>query len=105
MKTQSVNVAGKVSVWAVPTTEWERSNDPTLGVFRYEISTGTVWQDGAVRVCDGDVSVPVPEGVDLLARAIETLEEKIDERRRVYMEDKKRLEDQISRLRLLEHNP
>lgn len=78
MITKKEAVTGKVAVWALPTDEWARKNNPELGFFRYVLSTGDRWEQGAVKVQEYEVSLVVPAGVDLLQRAVATLMEAKD---------------------------
>lgn len=100
MITKHTKVNGTASVWAVPTSEYERKNDPSVGMFRYEI-TERAWATGAVKVKEYDITLQVPAGINLLERAIATLEE---ERTRVLGEAQKKameLEKEIQKLLLL----
>lgn len=78
MITVKAPVTGKVAVWALPTSDWERKRDASLGVFKYELHTDSPYQSGAVKVQEYDVTLIVPAGVDLLQRAVATLMEAKD---------------------------
>lgn len=100
MITRLTKVTGIATIWAVPTSEWERKNDPDIGMFRYEVAQYQ-YQTGAVKVRECEVTLTVPAGINLLERAIATLEE---ERTRVLGEAQKKameLEQEIKKLLLL----
>lgn len=78
MITQKTKATGTVAVWAIPTSEWERQRDETLGVFKYVLSTCDRYESGAVKVHEYSVALTVPGGIDLLQRAVATLMEAKD---------------------------
>ena len=100
MITRLTKVTGKATIWAVPTTEWERQDNPDIGMFKYTVAEHT-YRTGAVKVRECEVTLTVPAGINLLERAIATLEE---ERTRVLGEAQKKameLEQEIKKLLLL----
>lgn len=104
MLTKKEKVQGTAFVWALPTSEWERTNNPDVGVFKYRIDTSTSrYESGAVKVCEFEVEMEVPAGINLLQRAIETLNE---EKTRVLGEAQKRameIQEQINGLLMIGH--
>lgn len=105
MKTKREKVSGTAAVWALPRTEWEIEQSDDGRPFRYTIKTETAWQDGAVKVCEFDAETYIPEGLDLVAKAIETMQEKIETIQKRAEQEVGDLITQISSLRLLEHQP
>lgn len=104
MITKKEAVTGKVAVWAIPTSSWERKAEDSP-VFRYEIKTNEAYQPGAVKVQEYEISLVVPAGLDLLARAVATLQE---QQKRVLADAQKaatELQDQINQLLLIGHEP
>jgi hypothetical protein len=101
MKTVKEEVTGPVSVWALPTTEWERKNDVNLGFFKYCIRTDTPYIRGSVKVHDYTIRVQVPEGIDLLQRAIATLMEQKDAVLGAAQKEATDIQQQINSLLLL----
>lgn len=102
MKTKRQYVKGPVSVWAIPKSSWERVEGEDA--FRYVIKDSTPWESGAVKVCTQEVELVVPAGIDLLARAVETLQEK---QRAVLAEAHRQnteYEEQIKRLLMIGHD-
>lgn len=105
MKTVTTHVKGTVEVWAIPTTNWERKQQEEQGkepeFFKFQVLQGKPYYNGAVKVKEYDVTLTVPAGIDLLARAVATLEE---ERTRVLGEAQKRateIQEEINKLLLL----
>ena len=98
--TKAEKVTGTVAVWAVPKYKSEMvDGEPP---FRYELSTGHVWTRGAVKVAEYDnVTLDVPAGVNLVARAIKTLEEEREKAHEDYLDKAKVVDEQIAELKLL----
>lgn len=101
MLTKKEPVTGNVYVWAIPQSKYALEQDSTLPPFRYEIHTGSPWQNGAVRVSEHEVTLTVPAGVNLLAAALETLELKKKEAFEAYAREVKQIDEQIAGLMLL----
>ena len=102
MITTEESVTGKVYVWAVPRSSYaiERSEDKRP--FSYEIKSEDYhYTTGAVKVHECTVTVKMPGGINLIAKAIETLEDAKVKARVEYMDRIKALEEQISNLKLL----
>jgi len=105
MKTERTEVTETLEVWAIPKSSWVMENDPNQLPFRYEARIGKAYQDGAVKLYEEKISLYVPEGIDLLEKAVETLQ---DEMKNVRKETKERLEDlqdQVNKLLLIEYKP
>lgn len=104
MITKREKVKGKAYIWAIPTSDYERSHNKELGVFKYQVSTEErIYYTGAVKVCEHEVLLEVPAGVNLLERAVATLNE---EKLRVLGEAQKRaveLQEEINKLLMLGH--
>lgn len=104
MITKREKVRGTAYIWAIPTSEYERSRSPKLGMFKYQVSTEErIYYTGAVKVCEHTVDLEVPAGVNLLERAIATLNE---EKLRVLGEAQKKaveIQEQINQLLMLGH--
>jgi len=104
MLTKREKVQGTAFIWALPTTEWERNMDPELGVFKYNVSTQSHrYESGAVKVSEHPISLEVPAGINLLERAIATLNE---EKQRVLGEAQKKateIQEQINGLLMISH--
>lgn len=105
MRTQRERVKGPAYVWAIPRTTHEIENSEDGRAFNYSIRTDTAWQDGAVKVCEFKAEAWVPEGIDLVAKAIETMQEKITSIQRNAQKEVDSLLDRISSLQLIEHQP
>ena len=78
LRTESQQVTGLISVWAVPKARWELEDELEAGnlhpfPFRFILSTSHVWTDGAVELTQKEVSIYLPEGIDLLQAAMDTL--------------------------------
>ncbi len=103
--TEKEKITGVIKVWAIPRTDWYREMHPDEPPFQFELRTNTVFDDAAVIVYEEELTVTVPAGIDLREKAIETLEEAMEE---VRTDSKYRLEElqtKVNNLRLLEHKP
>jgi hypothetical protein len=105
LKTESTEVTETLQIWAIPRSEWQIERDPAKFPFRYEIRTGSPYQDGSVKVHEQEVSLYVPAGIDLRKKAIETLSEEIKTVKKDADTRVKDLEEQINSLALLEYKP
>lgn len=103
MITKQETVVSEAAIWAIPVEEWRRKTDPELGLFEYKIITHSPWESGAVKVIDVTVAGVVPEGINLLQRAIETLEDAKLEKFKAYKEAEARIDQQIAGLLMIGH--
>lgn len=103
MKTETTKVTETLQIWAIPQSDYWRENHPDELPFRYAIKTHSPYEDGAVKVCEQEVTLWVPEGVDLLEKAIETLQGEIKEEKIRHKDRVDQLQKQINSLLLLEH--
>lgn len=104
MKTKAEAVTQTLYLWAIPHSEWHRENYPDDGLFKYEISdSSSQWRKGSVMLLEQEVTINVPEGIDLVEKAVETLKA---EQVKVRNDAKAAVEDiqkQINNLLLLTH--
>jgi hypothetical protein len=115
MKTKREVIQGNMYIWAKPKTEWqlereleEVDGDMTrIDPFTLFIdSIENHWMDTYVRVAGPiPVSATVPEGVDLVTRAVETLRDKAIEIQKEADEKINAIEERIKSLALLTHQP
>lgn len=106
MKTESTKVTSKVQIWAIPKESYEMNEeDPNALPFQYQIMSNRPYKDGSVMVSETEISLWVPEGIDLLEKAIETLKEEIKDTRASAEIRCESLQKQINNLFLLEHKP
>lgn len=105
MKTKRTEVVQKMSIWAIPKSDYEiDESKPGEMPFNYKIMTtmNTPWQDGSVKVHEAEMVMYVPAGLDLLEKAVETLKEQIKETRAEAQSKIHKYEEQINNLMLLE---
>jgi len=105
--TTSESVAGKVAIYAVPLSEWERRHKKTDDLFEYRFyaNASKPWENGAVKVVEHDVVLPVPAGINLIEQAISTLTEAKGEVLAEAQVKLNELDKQIDKLRLLSYTP
>ena len=103
--TAPIPVTGKVKIVGIPTTQWERDNDESLGTFCWVIDTSTPWQTGAIIAHEQEITLSIPKGTDLLSTAIETLEKRKKEALDEYVMQIERCDAQLAQLRFLAHMP
>ena len=69
--TKKTDVTGEISIWALPNHNAKEGEQPFTYVLRDE--HGSPWQDGAVKVNTLPVTLTVPEGLNLIQKAIERI--------------------------------
>ena len=113
MKTERTNVGGTCYIWAVPKSDYQlqqevKDEGDAVKVipFKYVIRTSsTHWQTDAVLVHEFPVTGTVPEGVDLIKAAVQTMHDEIIRIRKEADKSIAELEERISKLALLEYTP
>jgi hypothetical protein len=103
MKTKATVVTGDVSVWAVPRSAWQIERHPDEPPFEYALYAGDSepWTTGSVKVYTEQRTIQVPDGIDLVSKAVETLQEAKEEARRECQEKLDKYDTQIRSLLLL----
>jgi hypothetical protein len=113
-RTEEMVVKGEIGIWAFPKNQYRVEAEAKdfydgdvrkVHPFRFELRTGHVWEEGAVKLHETDVSVMLPANIDLLAQAVETLRETKRQEQRQFDERMEQLEKQIRSLSMLEYNP
>ena len=110
MKTKQEAIKGSVQIWAMPRTEWEikqlvEGGEAEPLPFSYQIRTQSPWTDGAVNLHEAEVTVMLPPGIDLLKKAIDTLEEAMMAKTRAHNKDMTVLKKKRDALLMIEHKP
>lgn len=95
--TKETKVTGPVSVWAVPNRYGEPGEEP----FTYEIRTTSPWGSGSVEVNAYSITLVVPAGLNLIAKAIKTIEAAKKEASDEYLAKLRELDQRIDELKLL----
>jgi len=103
MKTKNTTFTQTVGVWAIPKSSYQIEQNPDAEPFDFQVQTGMAWQNGAVKVHEEPITITVPEGINLTAKAIETLELAKAELYGSLKEQIKEIDNQIRTLSLLEH--
>lgn len=99
--TKATTCEGEVSVFAAPNSMYN-PEDPDSKPFTYVLREGTRhWNEKYVLVCTHNVTLDVPAGVNLVAKAIETLRDKIAEKRADLVEEVANLEAEIAKLNMI----
>jgi hypothetical protein len=79
MKIEKQSHTQTVSLWAIPKSaydlKYDREIDTNAPAFRLAIRTDRPWAEGAVMVLEQEVTMEVPEGIDITVKAVETLQE------------------------------
>lgn len=101
MKTKREPVLGLVSIWAVPRDP--RYIQPGEQPFTYEFSTNKMyhWQTGAVCVHTEEITIMLPEGINLYEKAMDTLYAAKEEAGKDYMAKLASIDEQINKMKLL----
>jgi hypothetical protein len=96
--TRAGEVTGEVGIWAVPRRDYEDDDAPP---FRYVLRTGHCYESGAVKVTEHEVTLAVPAGINLVARAIKTLEDERAEALKRYLDVCNEVQAKTQKLLLL----
>lgn len=101
MKTKREPVIGPISVWAVP--KHPSTMQPGDRPFNYELSTNKSyhWSTGAVCVHTEEVTLVLPEGINLYEKAMETLYAAKEEAGKDYLRRLAEIDKQIEGMKLL----
>ena len=73
MKTKKTEFKQKVGIWAIPKSSYQIEQNPDDEPFDFQVRTDKPWINGAVQVHEEEISMTVPEGIDITMKAIETL--------------------------------
>lgn len=103
MKTKKTEFKQNVAIWAIPKTSYQIESNPGDEPFYFEVMTNSAWQQGAVKVHDEEISITVPEGIDITRKAIETLNAAKVELQATLNQQVSELNDQINALLQLEY--
>jgi hypothetical protein len=87
-----------VEIWAIPHGIYYMEEHPGARPFRYEIRKGDPWTTGAVKVCEHELTLAVPAGINLIAAAVETLNNKKKELMERLHTEMQEIDRQISNL-------
>lgn len=101
--TEKRDVTGEVTIWAEVNPYRNHDEDPP---FNYRILSGTHhYDDEAIKIITHEVTLPMPAGINLLAKAIETLEEAKAKKRETFNDEMLELNDKIKALQQIEYHP
>lgn len=102
MKTKQQLVTQEMFVWAIPKNPaYADMSDGEL--FTYELWVGGDhhWRSDSICVHKAEVGIELPEGIDLIHQAFATLEAKKDAALTKYNDEIRKIDEQISQMRLL----
>lgn len=102
IKTKTDTVTQEIGLWAIPKSDTRYGEFP----FSYELyGTNTHWRTGAIFVAMVTIQTLVPEGVDLMAKAHETLDKRQAAARTVYDDAMEQIAKDRQRLYMLAAPP
>lgn len=107
MKTENTPVEGVVQIWAEPKSQWKMDRDEEeTGLqqfpFEYTLRTSAPYGTSNVMVHEVPMTLHVPAGINLLAKAVETLNAAIVEERKTSALRVADLQEKANRLLMLE---
>ena len=110
MKTKLTEVKGQVYIWAKPLSQYDYDRAQEEGVnpepFTYELSTQNyMFGDGNVNVTSEEVMLVLPAGINLIAKAIETLEDAKSKAHTELNDRLRELDAQIEKLQFITFVP
>ena len=104
MKTNRTPVTGDVSIWAVPRSEWEQEHSEDKKPFSLSLyANGRPYTNGAVKLVTEEVTVLLPDGIDMVGKAIETLRERRKEIQEQHEREVEEINRQINQFLQLTH--
>jgi hypothetical protein len=106
MKTDGRTIKAKVYVFAQMKTNYELDNlkDGDLP-FNLRVKDFDYGDEASVRIMEHEISVRIPEGIDLTTKCIENLREKISAVEEQCRKDVADLQQRIRNLALIEYKP
>ena len=99
--TKRTPITRTIKIWAIPKSYPEEGEEP----FTFEIRTDRPWATGAVMIHEEEVTLVIPDGINLIAKAVETLEAAKREKTDDYVRDLKDLDRRIDDLKLISYTP
>lgn len=105
MKTKETMMRQKLDVWAIPLTPYERDLMPDREPFHFQVRTDACWHTGAVKVHQAEVDITVPGGIDIAAKAIDTLNEAKKKLKAETAASVAEIDKMIEGLLCIEHKP
>lgn len=113
MYTKHTAVESKATIWAIPKSEntikYELLDHPdvTPEPFFYKIYAGysTPYESGAVKVHDFEITAFVPAGINLVEKAVETMQKEIETIKADAYDAVTKLEKRIQDLQYITHQP
>lgn len=99
--TEATDVEGEVSIWAIP-RRYPSEDNPQP--FDYKI-INYAYEQGAVKVVTHNIKLPVPAGINLFEKALDTLEAAKETAHQAYMEQIRNIDEQIQQLQLIGYTP
>ena len=102
--TKETTVEANIHVWAIPLSRYRLEDlKPGELPFEYRVYSGESkpYDRGSVDVSSITIQVPVPEGINLMEKAINTLEEARNDAYRTYQDTVADIEGQMHDLKLL----
>lgn len=93
-----------MDIWAIPRqVRYYSQEEIRQEPFEYSLRRvgDSPWADGAVKVNTIEVDYTIPAGINLLQKAIETLEEQKRKSYEDHLDNVRKLDEQINQLKLL----
>lgn len=101
--TEQQTLTANLQIWAVPYGKWHLENYPEDGFFEFQVRTDEPYGDNNILCNEVDVKIVLPAGIDLGAKAIDTLKAEMAKTRREAKEKCEQLQEQINTMALLTH--
>lgn len=100
MKTKETEVTGSVTVYAIPSGKKDAPFD-----YKIYDDTCDLSSEHRIKVHSTEIVIILPAGINLVEKAIETLEEKRAKAREEYYREDTRLQNEINKFLQLTHQP
>jgi hypothetical protein len=101
--TEQTTLTTNLQIWAIPHSQWHMENYPDDGYFRFEVLTSEPYGENNILCNEQEVTIELPEGIDLGTKAVETMQAEIGKLRRQAKEAIEVLQERINAMQQLTH--
>lgn len=100
-------LTGTIVIWSVPKIRWKDDTVENTGEWQFELHMKgeSVYTTGAVKVHEVPISVTLPAGINLVEKAIQTVQDEINRENERHWEKVGTLHKHLDALKQLTYNP
>lgn len=106
MKTARTVIHDTVYIFAETKSQYALDNlDPGELPFTYKVQSYDLGDENRVRICEQEVSITIPDGIDITLECIKNLQERIETVEKDAAKKVANLKERIKNLALIEYKP